>query len=126
MFQEFEIVGNLGGDPVMKYSQGGIPFTNMSGDPEQEYFADGISEDLIAAISSWCRFPVIARNSSFIYKDRAVDVKQVGRELGARYLLEGSVRKSGSRMRIACMRLSKTIESRVRRSAGPNARHTTP
>jgi TolB-like protein/Flp pilus assembly protein TadD len=85
-----------------------LPFSNLSNDPEQEYFADGISEDLIAAISSWCRFPVIARNSSFIYKDRAVDVKQVGRELGARYLLEGSVRKSGSRMRITAQLVDTT------------------
>ena len=77
-----------------------LPFTNMSGDPEQEYFADGISEDLIAAISGWCRFPVIARNSSFAYKGRSVDIKQAGRELGARYVLEGSVRKSGERVRI--------------------------
>ena len=77
-----------------------LPFVNMSGDPEQEYFADGISEDLITAIATWCRFPVIARNSSFAYKARSVDIKQVGQELGARYLLEGSVRKSGHRVRI--------------------------
>jgi adenylate cyclase len=85
-----------------------LPFNNMSGDPEQEYFADGISEDLIAAISRWCRFPVIARNSSFLYKGRAVDVKQVGAELGARYLLEGSVRKSGSRVRITAQLIDAT------------------
>jgi adenylate cyclase len=78
-----------------------LPFANLSGDPEQEYFADGISEDLIAAISGWCRFPVIARNSSFAYKGRTVDSKQIGQELGARYLLEGSVRKAGDRVRIS-------------------------
>jgi adenylate cyclase len=77
-----------------------LPFDNMSGDPEQEYFADGISEDLITAIATWCRFPVIARNSSFVYKGRAIDIKQVGQELGARYVLEGSVRKAGNRVRI--------------------------
>jgi adenylate cyclase len=77
-----------------------LPFANMSGDPEQEYFADGISEDLITAIATWCRFPVIARNSSFVYKGRSVDVKKVGQELGARYVLEGSVRKAGNRVRI--------------------------
>ncbi|MGQ0677965.1 MAG: adenylate/guanylate cyclase domain-containing protein, partial [Rhodospirillales bacterium] len=78
-----------------------LPFANMSGDAAHEYFADGISEDLIAAVSGWCRFPVIARNSSFAYKGRAVDVKQAGRELGARYVVEGSVRKSGDRLRVS-------------------------
>jgi adenylate cyclase len=77
-----------------------LPLANMSGDPEQEYFADGISEDLITGIASWCRFPVIARNSSFVYKGRSIDIKQVGQELGARYVLEGSVRKAGNRVRI--------------------------
>jgi adenylate cyclase len=77
-----------------------LPFDNMSGDPEQEYFADGISEDLITGIATWCRFPVIARNSSFVYKRRLIDIKQVGQELGARYVLEGSVRKAGNRVRI--------------------------
>lgn len=77
-----------------------LPFVNMGGDPKDEYFADGIAEDLITAISTWCRFPVIARNSSFIYKGRSVDIKQVGQELGARYVLEGSVRKAGDRVRV--------------------------
>ena len=77
-----------------------LPFDNMSGDPEQEYFADGISEDLITALATWCRFPVIARNSSFAYKGRTLDIKLVGQELGARYVLEGSVRKAGNRVRI--------------------------
>src|SRR6266545_5559594 len=77
-----------------------LPFQNMSGDPEQEYFADGIVEDLIMALSRFRWLFVIARNSSFTYKGRAVDVKRVGRELGVRYVLEGSVRKSADRVRI--------------------------
>jgi adenylate cyclase len=77
-----------------------LPFANMSGDPEQEYFADGISEDIITGLSKLRWFFVIARNSSFAYKGKAVDVKRVARELGVRYVLEGSVRKGGSRVRI--------------------------
>jgi adenylate cyclase len=77
-----------------------LPLQNMSGDPEQEYFADGIVEDIITALSRVKWFFVIARNSSFTYKGRAVDVRQVGRELGVRYVLEGSIRKSGNRVRI--------------------------
>ena len=77
-----------------------LPFQNMSGDPEQEYFADGIVEDIITALSHFKALFVIARNSSFTYKGRAVDVKQVGRELGVGYVLEGSVRKAANRMRI--------------------------
>lgn len=77
-----------------------LPFQNMSGDPEQEYFADGIVEDIITALSRFKSLFVIARNSSFTYKGRAVDIKQVGRELGVRYVLEGSVRKAGGRVRI--------------------------
>ena len=77
-----------------------LPFQNMSGDPEQEYFADGMVEDIITALSRLRWLFVIARNSSFTYKGRAVDVKQVGRELGVRYVLEGSVRKAGNRVRI--------------------------
>jgi adenylate cyclase len=77
-----------------------LPFQNMSGDPEQEYFADGMVEDMITALSRFKSLFVIARNSSFTYKGRAVDVKQVGRDLGVRYVLEGSVRKSGNRVRI--------------------------
>jgi TolB-like protein len=77
-----------------------LPFQNLSADPEQEYFADGIVEEIITALSRIRWLFVIARNSSFIYKGRAVDVKQVGRELGVRYVLEGSVRKAGHRMRI--------------------------
>jgi len=74
--------------------------SNMSGDPEQEYFADGMVEEIITALSRLRWFFVIARNSTFTYKGRAVDVKQVGRELGVRYVLEGSVRKAGNRVRI--------------------------
>jgi len=77
-----------------------LPFANMSGDPEQDYFADGMVEDIITGLSRIRWLFVIARNSSFTYKGRAVDVKQVGRELGVRYVLEGSVRKVGSRVRI--------------------------
>jgi adenylate cyclase len=77
-----------------------LPFQNMSGDPEQEYFVDGMVEEIITALSRIHWLFVIARNSSFTYKGRAVDVKQVGRELGVRYVLEGSVRKGGNRVRI--------------------------
>jgi len=77
-----------------------LPFRNMSGDPEQEYFADGIVEEIITALSRFRQLFVIARNSSFTYKGKAVDIKQVGRELGVRYVLEGSVRKASNRLRI--------------------------
>lgn len=77
-----------------------LPFANMSGDAEQEYFADGLSEDIITALSRYRWFFVIARNSSFAYKGRSVDIKQVARELGVRYVLEGSVRKAGNRVRV--------------------------
>ena len=77
-----------------------LPFTNMSADPEQEYFSDGLTEDIITALTHWRFLSVIARNSCFAYKKKAVDIKQAGRELGARYLLEGSVRKIGARVRI--------------------------
>jgi adenylate cyclase len=77
-----------------------LPFANMSGDPEQEYFADGMVEEIITALSRIRWLFVIARNSTFTYKGQPVDVKQVGRELGVRYVLEGSVRKAGQRVRI--------------------------
>jgi adenylate cyclase len=77
-----------------------LPFQNMSGDPEQEYFSDGMVEDIITALSRFKSLLVIARNSSFIYKGKAVDIKQVGRELGVRYVLEGSVRKASGKVRI--------------------------
>jgi adenylate cyclase len=77
-----------------------LPFASMSGEPEQEFFADGIAEDIITALSRYSSLFVIARNSCFTYKGRAVDVKQVGRELGVRYVLEGSLRKAGNRIRV--------------------------
>jgi TolB-like protein/class 3 adenylate cyclase/Tfp pilus assembly protein PilF len=77
-----------------------LPFQNMSGDPEQEYFADGMVEEIITALSRFKSLFVIARNSSFAYKGKSVDIKQVGRELGVHYVLEGSVRRSGDRVRI--------------------------
>jgi TolB-like protein len=77
-----------------------LPFANMSNDPEQEYFADGISEDIITALSQIKQWLVIARNSSFVYKGRHVDIREIARELGVRYVLEGSVRKAGNRLRI--------------------------
>lgn len=94
--------GILGGALALpdKPSIAVLPFSNMSGDPEQEYFADGITEDIITALSHHRWFFVIARNSTFVYKQRAVDVKQVARELGVRYILEGSVRRAGQRVRI--------------------------
>ncbi|MDH3688150.1 MAG: tetratricopeptide repeat protein [Gammaproteobacteria bacterium] len=78
-----------------------LPFSNMSGDPEQEYFSDGITEDLITALSRIRSFFVIARNTTFTYKDKSVSVQQVAQELGVRYVLEGSVRKGGTRVRIS-------------------------
>jgi TolB-like protein/class 3 adenylate cyclase len=77
-----------------------LPFQNMSGDPEQEYFADGMVEDIITALSRFKELVVIARNSTFVYKGRAVDIAEVARDLGVRYVLEGSVRKAGNRVRI--------------------------
>jgi TolB-like protein len=77
-----------------------LPFQNLSGDPEQEFFADGTVEDIITALSRFSSLFVIARNSSFVYKGRAVDIKQAGRELGVRYVLEGSIRKATSQVRI--------------------------
>ena len=96
-------VGPPGPDPALpdKPSVAVLPFQNMSGDPEQEYFADGMVEEIITALSRIRWLFVIARNSSFTYKGRVVDIKQVGRELGVRYVLEGSVRKGGDRVRIA-------------------------
>jgi len=78
-----------------------LPFHNLGGDPEQEYFVDGITEDIITALSKWRWFLVIARNSTFAYKGKSVDLKEVGRELGVRYVLEGSMRRAGERMRIS-------------------------
>jgi adenylate cyclase len=85
-----------------------LPFTNMSGDPEQEYFSDGISEDIITALSMIPKLFVVARNSTFTYKGHAVDVKQVGREQGVRYVLEGSVQRGGERLRITAQLIDAT------------------
>ena len=77
-----------------------LPFDNMSGDPEQEFLADGLAEDITTALSSLRWLFVVARNSAFTYKGQAVDVTQVGRDLGVRYVLEGSVRRAGNRIRV--------------------------
>jgi class 3 adenylate cyclase len=79
-----------------------LPFNNGSGDPEQEYFVDGITEDIITALSKWRWFLVIARNSTFTYKGKSADLKEIGRDLGVRYVLEGSMRRAGQRVRISC------------------------
>jgi TolB-like protein len=98
------IVGPIAGVAALplpdKPSIAVLPFKNMSGDPEQEYFADGMVEEIITALSRIRWLFVIARNSSFVYKGQAADVKRVGRELGVRYVLEGSVRKAGGRVRV--------------------------
>ncbi len=85
-----------------------LPFTNMSGDPESDYFADGMAEEIITALSRCSGILVVARNSSFTYKGRAVDVRQVGRELGVGYVLEGSVRRSADRLRITAQLIEAT------------------
>jgi TolB-like protein/class 3 adenylate cyclase len=90
-----------------------LPFQNMSGDPEQEYFADGMVEEIITALSRIKWLFVIARNSSFTYRGQAVDVKQVGRELGVRYVLEGSVRKAGGRVRITAQLIDATSSAHL-------------
>jgi TolB-like protein len=90
-----------------------LPFQNISGDPEQEYFVDGTVEEIIAALSRIRWFVVIARNSSFTYKGKAIDVKRVGRELGVRYVLEGSVRKSVNRVRISCQLVDATTGANI-------------
>ena len=77
-----------------------LPFSNMSGDAEQDYFVDGITEDIITNLSLWRSFPVISRNSSFTFKEKSMKLKDVAKELGARYIVEGSVRKGGKRVRI--------------------------
>ena len=90
-----------------------LPLTNMSGDPEQEFVSDGIAEDVITALSRYPSLFVIARNSSFTYKGRAVDVRQVGRELGVRYVLEGSVRKAGNRIRVTAQLIEAATSNHV-------------
>ncbi len=90
-----------------------LPFTNMSGDPEQDYFADGMAEDIITALSRCNWLFVIARNSSFTYKGKIVDVRQIGRELGVRYVLEGSVRRAGHRLRFTGQLVDTTSGSHI-------------
>jgi adenylate cyclase len=90
-----------------------LPFENMSGDPEQEYFADGLAEDIITGLSQTQGLFVIARNSSFVYKGIRVDVKKVGRELGVQYVMEGSVRRSGNRVRITAQVIDATSDTNV-------------
>jgi TolB-like protein/Tfp pilus assembly protein PilF len=90
-----------------------LPFQNMSGDPEQEYFADGMTEDILTALSRFQNLFVIARNSSFTYKGRAVDIKQVARELGVRYVLEGSVRTAGGRIRVSAQLIEASMGAHV-------------
>ena len=85
----------------------------MSGDPDHEYFADGMAEEIITALSRFPTLFVIARNSSFTYKGKAVDIKQVGRELGVRYVLEGSVRKGGNRVRITAQLIDASTGNHV-------------
>jgi adenylate cyclase len=99
----------FGGRPAIAV----LPFDNLSGDPEQEYFVDGIAEDLITRLSAWRDFPVIARNSSFIYKGNTADIRQVSRELGVRYVVEGSVRKAGERVRISAQLIDATTGAHV-------------
>jgi adenylate cyclase len=90
-----------------------LPFDNMSGDAEQEYFSDGISEDIITELSRFRGFHIIARNSTFTYKGKAVDIKTVGKELGVRYILEGSVRKAGNRLRITAQLIEAATSNHV-------------
>jgi adenylate cyclase len=96
-----------------------MPFDNLSGDPQQDYFAEGVVEEIITAMSRFRHLFVIARNSSFTYKGRAVDVKQVGRELGVRYVLVGSVRKAGNRVRIAGQLVDATTGAHLWADRGP-------
>jgi TolB-like protein len=90
-----------------------LPFTNMSGDPEQEFFSDGITEDIITELSRFSSLFVIARNSSFAYKGQSVDVRRVAQELGVRYLLEGSIRRAGNRVRITAQLIDRETGNQV-------------
>ena len=94
-----------------------LPFDNMSGDPEQEYFSDGITEDIITDLSKVGGLLVIARNSSFAYKGKSVDIRTVGRELGVSSVLEGTIRRAGNRVRIT----AQLIDAATARTCGPSA-----
>lgn len=104
-----EIVNAFEGRPALAV----LPFENLSNDPEQEYFADGLAEDLITRLSLWRSFPVIARNSSFIYKQDAIDLKKVSAELGVRYVVQGSVRKANNQVRISAQLVDSTTGQNV-------------
>ena len=90
-----------------------LPFMNMSNDPEQEYFADGITEDIITNLSLWKTFPVISRNSSFNFKGKSLNLKEVAAELGVRYIVEGSVRKGGNKVRITAQLIEATEDHHI-------------
>jgi TolB-like protein len=92
-----------------------LPFTNMSGDPEQEYFSDGITEDIITALSRISNLFIVARTSTFTYKGQSSDVKRIARELGVRYVMEGSVRRAGERLRVTAQLIDATTGSPRRR-----------
>ena len=106
-----------------------LPFANMSGDSEQEYFADGMAEEIITALSHYRWLFVMARNSSFSYRGKAVDIREIGRELGVRYVLEGSVRRAGSRLRVTAQlidadgrasRMGRAVRARARGTSSPS------
>jgi adenylate cyclase len=109
---ESQLIGDTA-PPSDKPSIAVLAFTNMSGDPDQEYFSDGIADDIITELSRSHSLFVIARNSSFTYKGRAVDVKQVACELGVRYVVEGSVRRSGDRVRVSAQLIDATTGSHI-------------
>ncbi len=96
-----------------KHSIAVLPFDNLSGDPDQEYFADGITEDIITALSNVRAFTVLARNSTFVYKGKSVDAKEIGRELNVHYLLEGSVRRAGDRVRVTAQLIDTTTGDHI-------------
>lgn len=108
-----EVAGILTSARNDKPSIAVLPFDNLSGDPEQEYFSDGITEDIITGLSRWRSFPVIARNSSFAYRGASQDIRKIGSELGAHYLLEGSTRKAGKRIRITAQLIDVTTGHHV-------------
>ena len=99
--------------PAPRLSLVVLPFTNMSNDPEQEYFADGITEDLTVDVSRIAGAVVIARNSAFAYKGQGVDPKKIGRELGVRYVLQGSVRRAGSQIRINAVLIDAETDTQI-------------
>src|SRR5206468_10715296 len=99
--------------PAQRLSLVVLPFTNLSNDPEQEYFADGITEDLTVDVSRIAGAVVIARNSAFAYKGQAADPKKIGRELGVRYVLQGSVRRAGSQIRINAVLIDAETDTQI-------------